>query len=142
MAKANKTKTAAAEAAQEAREGLDMSQDAQGQETPPATADGVQDPYQDLMEPGPVPEPEPAGEALAGPAAFVDYAVTGCNWLRLRQEPNLDAEVVTKLPRGVGVMGLNRPAENGWRQVFTGWLHGWVKDEFLELMEPLEADDG
>lgn len=132
MAKANKTKTAAAEAAQEAREGLGMSQDTQGQETPPAAAEGVQDPYQDLMEPDPVPEPEPAGEALIEPAAFADYVVTGCNWLRLRQEPSLDSEVVTKLPRGVGVVGLNRPAENGWRQVFTGWLHGWVMDKYLE----------
>lgn len=132
MAKANKTKTAAAEAAQEAREGLGMSQDTQGQETPPAAAEGVQDPYQDLMEPDPVPEPEPAGEALIEPAAFADYVVTGCNWLRLRQEPSLDSEVVTKLPRGVGVVGLNRPAENGWRRVFTGWLHGWVMDKYLE----------
>lgn len=136
MAKANETKTAAAEAAQEAREGLDMSQDAQGQETPPAAAEGVQGSHQDLMEPDPVPEPEPAGEALIEPAAFVDYAVTGCSWLRLRQEPSLAAEVVTQLPRGVGVVGLNRPAENGWRQVFTGRLHGWVMDKYLEPLDP------
>lgn len=136
MAKANKTKTAAAEAAQKAREELGMSQDAQGQEMPPAAAEGVQDPYQDLMEPDPVPEPEPAGEALIEPAAFIDYVVTGCNWLRLRQEPSLDAEVVTKLPRGVGVLGLNRPAEKGWRQVFTGRLHGWVMDKYLEPLDP------
>lgn len=132
MAKANKTKTAAAEAAQEVREAQEVPQDIRETDTPPAAAEGVQDPYQDLMEPDPVPEPEPAGEALAEPAAFADYAVTGCNWLRLRQEPSLDSEVVTKLPRGVGVVGLNRPAEKGWRQVFTGWLHGWVMDKYLE----------
>lgn len=132
MAKANKAKTAAAEAAQEAREGQEVPQDIREADAPPAAAEGVQDPYQDLMEPDPVPEPEPAGEALVEPAAFVDYAVTGCNWLRLRQEPSLDAGVVTKLPRGVGVAGFNRPAENGWRQVFTGRLHGWVQDKFLE----------
>ena len=46
------------------------------------------------------------------------------------------------LPCGVGVLGNARPAENGWRQVFTGRLFGWVMDKFLEALELSELDDG
>lgn len=147
MARTKKTKTAAAEAAQKVQEAQAEPQDIRGAETVSTAPEIAQDPYQDLMEPDPA--PGPAEEAREGPggaedeeqAAFVDYAVAKCDWLRLRQEPSLDAPVVTKLPRGVGVLGFNRPAEDGWRQVFTGRLSGWVKDEFLEPLGP-EGDDG
>ena len=66
---------------------------------------------------------------------FVDYVVESAGGLRLREEPDLKAPVVAVLPCGVGVLGNTRPAENGWRQVFTGRLFGWVMDEFLEPME-------
>ena len=66
---------------------------------------------------------------------LIDYTVAGCKRLRLREEPSLDAPVVAVLPCGVGVLGSASPAENGWRQVFTGRLFGWVMDKFLEPLE-------
>ena len=68
--------------------------------------------------------------------------MTGCGQLNLRQEPNLDAPIVARLPCGIGVLGSSLPAEDGWRQVFTGWLFGWVMDAYLEPLELPERDDG
>lgn len=143
-----RSKKKAAVAVQEAREELDLSQDTQGQGTPCAVPETVQDPYQELMEPDPVPEPAgqaretPGGAEDGEPAGFIEYAVAGCRLLRLRQEPSLAAEVVATLPCGMGVMACTRPVVPGWRQVFSGRLCGWVMDEFLEPLEAAEADDG
>ncbi len=138
MAKANKTTAAAPEAAQEAREGLDVSQDTLGQGTPPdapqAGAGGVCGP-EDLDELRGCQDEAELAEAL-----FIEYAVTGCERLNLRQEPSTDAPVVALLPRDVGVFGADGPAADGWRQVCTGRLSGWVMDKYLA---PLELpDDG
>ena len=137
----------AAEAVQEAREGLDLSQD-KGQEAPCAVPETVQDPYQELMEPDSVPEPAgqareaPGGAEDGEPARFIEYAVAGCRLLRLRREPSLAAKVVATRPCGVGVMACTRPVVPGWRQVFSGRLCGWVMDKYLEPLEAAEADDG
>ena len=73
---------------------------------------------------------------------FIEYAVAAKGGLRLREEPSLDAPVAAVLPCGVGVLGNTRPAEDGWRQVFTGRLFGWVMDKFLEALELPELDHG
>ncbi|MBD5098296.1 MAG: SH3 domain-containing protein [Clostridiales bacterium] len=81
-------------------------------------------------------------QAVLEGAELIDYAVAGCKRLRLRAEPSPDAPIITELPCGVGVLGSASPAENGWRQVFTGRLFGWVKDEFLERLALPELDNG
>ena len=80
-------------------------------------------------------------EAELEETEFIEYAVTAKGGLRLRVEPSQDAPVVAVLPCGVGVLGKTRPAENGWRQVFTGRLFGWVMDKFLEPLEPMELPE-
>ena len=110
MAKTKNDKAAAAKAAQDVQDAQKMSQDTQAQEAVPETEE----------------------------TEFIEYAVTAAGGLRLREEPSLDAPVVAVLPCGVGVLGNTRPAENGWRQVFTGRLFGWMLDKFLE---PLELSD-
>lgn len=151
MAKARRAGKAA-ESAQEAQDKLGMDQDARETEHAPGGvqegAEAVQDPYEELMEPDPAPEPAgqareaPGGVEDGEPAGFIEYAVAGCRWLRLRQKPSLAAEVVATLPCGMGVMACTRPVVPGWRQVFSGRLCGWVMDEFLEPLEAAEADDG
>ena len=84
---------------------------------------------------------EASHDIQAEETEFIDYAVTAANGLRLRAEPSNDASVVAVLPCGVGVLGNTRPAENGWRQVFTGRLFGWVMEKFLEPMKLTEPDD-
>ncbi len=120
------------------------------------------DEYQDLMEPDPFTESAEGSEKAAdgvGPdalerglaaeagalkeqddseleeAEFIEYAVSGCKRLRLRREPSTDAPVAAILPCGIGVLGSDRPAVDGWRQVFTGRLFGWVMDQYLEPLE-------
>ena len=101
-----------------------MSQDTQESETASEAAESGQD------------------EADLEETEFIEYAVTAAGGLRLREEPSLNAPVVAVLPCGVGVLGNSRPAENGWRQVFTGRLFGWMLDKFLEPLELPELDDG
>lgn len=124
MAKPKKTETAATAAAQETQDTPEMSQDTQEIESVSEAAESGQD------------------EAELEEVEFIEYAVTAKGGLRLREEPSQDASVVAVLPCDVGVLGNNLPAENGWRQVFTGRLFGWVMDKFLEPLELPELDDG
>lgn len=59
------------------------------------------------------------------------YAVSAGNGLNMRQSPRLDAPVVAVLPCGVGVFD-NGLIQNGWMEVSTGRLTGWVRAEHLE----------
>lgn len=139
MAKAKKSTAAAAETDQEMRENQEMAQDTQ------AAEQGAEDSRTARETIGPEDESELLGcedEAEPEEAEFIEYAVTGCGQLNLRQEPSLDAPIVARLPCGIGVLGSSLPAENGWRQVFTGRLFGWVMDAFLEPLELPEQDDG
>lgn len=124
MARTNKKAEEAAQKAQETQGAQETFQGTQDQETAPGSA---QETTEDVQEPA------------SGETRFTDYAVAGCAYLNLRQEPSLDAPIVTRLPRGIGVLGSDRPAENGWRQVFTGRLFGWVMDKYLE---PLGSSHG
>lgn len=131
MAKAKKPEAAATAAAQE------MSQDTQESETASEAAENGQDEVTQAII-GPDGPEELLGcqdEVDLEETEFIEYAVTAEGGLRLREEPSKDAPVVAVLPCGVGVLGNTRPAENGWRQVFTGRLFGWVMDKFLEALE-------
>ena len=147
MARTKKTETAASEAVQDALEQAEVSQDAQDAETSPAASEGRQEDAVTREEIGPDSEEDLLGcqdadEAELAEVECIEYAVTGCERLNLREEPSLDANIITCLPCGVGVLGSTNPVENGWRLVFTGRLVGWVMDEFLEALEAPEFDDG
>lgn len=147
MTRTKKTATAASEAVQEVRDKQEMSQDVREDEGIPAASEGRQEDViaQEVMGPERTDEPlgcQDADEAELAEVECIEYAVTGCERLNLREEPSLDANVITCLPCGVGVLGSTHPVENGWRLVFTGRLVGWVMDEFLEALEAPEFDDG
>ena len=144
MARPKKTETTATEAAQETQDAQQMSRDAQESETASEAAESGQDEVsQEIIGPdGPEELLGCQDEADLEGTEFIEYAVTAEGGLRLREEPSLDAPVVAVLPCGVGVLGSASPAENGWRQVFTGRLSGWVKDEFLERLALPELDQG
>lgn len=60
----------------------------------------------------------------------LEYVVIAAHGLNLRQRPSPNAPIITVLPCGVGVYtGL---VQNGWMEVSTGKLAGWVKAEYLE----------
>ena len=94
-----------------------------------------QDPYQELMEPDPIEEPETVETAPEEPepveTAPIEYAVTGCDYLNLREAPSLDAPVIVRLPRGVGVSDTGE-IQGEWCEVATGRLTGWVMAQYLE----------
>lgn len=139
MARRKKAETMAPETAQEAHDAQGMSQDTQEQETAPGSAQEIPVGLGETI--GPESEEELVGcqdEAELEKTEFIEYAVTAAGGLRLREEPDLKSPIVAVLPCGVGVLGSDRPAEGGWRQVFTGKLFGWVMDKFLE---PLELSD-
>lgn len=159
MARTKKAESTAAEAAQRAqeqsqdvREQRDVSQDIQGQETGQEAAETPQGASsaptaQEVIGPE-NPEDllgcqdEDEDEAELEETEFIEYAVAGCGRLNLRESPSLAAPIVAALPCGVGVLGNTRPAEEGWRQVFTGRLFGWVMDKYLEPLELPGQDDG
>ena len=61
----------------------------------------------------------------------LEYAVTGCGYLNLREGPGLEAPIITELPRGVGVVDTGK-TQGEWWQVTTGFLTGWVMGRYLE----------
>ena len=61
----------------------------------------------------------------------LEYAVTGCSCLNLREGPGLEAPIITELPRGVGVADTGK-TQGEWWQVTTGFLTGWVMGRYLE----------
>lgn len=65
------------------------------------------------------------------PDAPLEYAVTGCALLNLREAPSLDAPIIVALPRGVGVSNTGQ-VQGPWWEVATGKLRGWVLDQYLE----------
>ena len=135
MAGTKNTAAAAPETAQNGQEIQEVTQDVQAQETAPDGPLEVAEPVCEAVGPeGPddLPGHQDEDGAELDETEFIEYAVKGCKRLNLREEPNLNAPVVAELPYGVGVLGNSRPAENGWRQVFTGRLFGWVMDKFLE----------
>lgn len=88
---------------------------------------------QKTAEPAEVSQPsEIVGTAETAP----EYAVIAQTGLNLRAEPNREAEVLAVLPKGVGVR-LVRPIENpdGWVDVRTGYLTGWVMAQYLARLE-------
>jgi len=94
---------------------------------------------------GPESEAELAGcqeaedEVVLAEGMFVVYAVTAEGGLRLRREPSLNAPVIAELPWGAGVFGDGNPPIDGWRQVFTGRLSGWMMAEYLEPVAAPES---
>jgi len=75
---------------------------------------------------------EAEDEVVLAKGMFIVYAVTAEGGLRLRREPSLNAPVIAELPWGAGVFGNGDPPIDGWRQVFTGRLSGWMMAEYLE----------
>lgn len=147
MARTKKTETAASEAVQEVRNEQGMSQNVREDEGVPVAPEGRQEGAVTREEIGPDSEEDLLGcqdvdDAELAEVECIEYAVTGCERLNLREEPSLDANVISCLPCGAGVLGSTHPVENGWRLVFTGRLIGWVMDEFLEALEAPEFDDG
>ena len=140
MARTKQSAAKALEAAQEAQEQQDLSQDIQEQEaaqTVPETAQegsaaqeviGPDDPAELLGC-----EDEPTDEAELMDGLLVEFAVTPKGGLRLRAEPSLDAPVVAILPCGAGVLADDEP-EDGWVHVRTGWLDGWMLADRLEAL--------
>ncbi len=144
-----KTKTAAkaAENAQEAFDTQKVSQNIREDESAPEAPGGQREDTVTREVIGPDSAEELLGCQDADGAVLcevecIEYAVTGCGQLRLREEPRLDAPVAALLPEGVGVLGNSGAAQNGWRLVFTGRLVGWVMDEYLEALELPGDDDG
>lgn len=128
-----KSETAAAETAQDTHDAQEMSQDAQAQETTTDSAQEVPTGRGETIDP----ESEGdllgcQGEAELEETEFIEYAVTPTGGLRLREEPRLDAPIITELPCGAGVFGDGEPGPDGWRHVFTGRLSGWMMDKYLE----------
>lgn len=121
MAKSNANAVKGSDAAKKAQDEQEMSQDVQEAESQGTdtvaqeTAQGVED-------------------AELKDGVLVSYAVKAKGGLRLREGPSLDAPVIGVLPCGAGVFGDSGPAENDWRQVFTGRLSGWMMDERLEVL--------
>lgn len=80
--------------------------------------------------------PEDASELLGCQEAPPDippleYAVTGCTSLNLRERPGLDAPIIAVLPCGVGVSDTGQ-VQGDWWEVVTGRLTGWVLSTYLE----------
>lgn len=141
MARTTKNETAAPDAAQDAGGQSGVSQDTQEVKAAPAASEGPQEGAATHEVIGPDSEDELLGcqdEAELAEGVLCPYAVVGCNALNLRAEPSMDALIMAKLPWGAGVFGDDDSAEDGWRQVFTGRLSGWVMDKYLEELQPLE----
>ena len=116
MAAKRKTPETAPDAVQETAEPADVSQPLESAETVPGAAQEAAEPAE-----------------LSWPA---EYAVIALKGLNLRKEPNREAEVLAVLPKGVGVW-LDRPIEDpdGWVEVCTGYLTGWVMARYLARLE-------
>lgn len=76
-------------------------------------------------------EKEQEGEPEDQTDGPLEYAVTGCGYLNLREGPGLEAPIITELPRGVGVVDTGK-TQGEWWQVTTGFLTGWVMGRYLE----------
>lgn len=92
----------------------------------PAELLGCQD-----AQPEAEPDANPQAPADLPGDAPLEYAVTGCDRLNLRERPGLDAPVIVELPRGVGVCDTGR-TDGDWWKVTTGRLAGWVMATYLE----------
>ena len=139
MAKTNKTKAAAPEAAQGVQDEQEMSQGVQAQETVPAASDAPQESAvtQEIIGPDGAEELlgcQDGDEAELAEGLLQPYAVTDCEHLNLREGPSLDASIITVLPRGAGVFGDGEQGPDGWRHVRTGRLSGWMMDKHLEAL--------
>ncbi len=62
---------------------------------------------------------------------IIEYAVAGCELLNLREQPGLEARILTVLPCGVGVSATGQ-RQGEWWEVVTGRLTGWVLSTYLE----------
>lgn len=121
--------SAALESARDAQDGLGMGTDIPAvQEAAEGAANGQiigsADPAELL---GCQEEAEPVEGVVCCP-----YVVTAENGLNLRMKPSLDADILGTLPCGAGVFAEDGPAQNGWRQVSTGRLSGWMLAQHLE----------
>lgn len=81
-------------------------------------------------------------EAVLSEAVLQPYAVAFKGGLRLRQEPRLDAPIITELPCGAGVYADGESGPDGWLHVLTGKLSGWMMSEYLEALPLPELGDG
>lgn len=128
MAKTRSAKKATV-AAQEAREAQEMTQDVQGQETPPDAAQGAREEH--ITGAGAI-GPEDGAELAE--CVLTQYAVAGTALLNLRERPSLDAPVIAKLPQGAGVFADGEPGPEGWLHVCTGRLEGWMMAQYLDAL--------
>ena len=112
MTAKKKVAETAPEAVQETAEPVEVSQ-------PLESAEAAPEAVQETAEPAEVSQP-------------LEYAVIALYGLNLRKAPNMDAEVLAVLPKGVGVRPVS-PIEDpdGWAEVCTGYLTGWVMARYL-----------
>lgn len=60
------------------------------------------------------------------------------NWLNIRKEPGTDKEIIGKLPKNAGCH-IYKVNKDGWADIVSGGVRGWVKAEYLLMDE--EAED-
>lgn len=66
----------------------------------------------------------------------MEYAVIAPKGLNLRKKPDLEAEVLAVLPEGCGVWPVELIEDpDGWAEVCTGYLTGWVMARYLARLE-------
>jgi len=132
MGRTKKNAAEAPEAVQAEREPQEVSQGILGSEAVSGTAGCPQEGAVPQEVIGPESETELLGcqEEIPGDPPL-EYAVTGCDLLNLRERPGLDARIITALPRGVGVSDTGQ-RQGDWWEVATGRLIGWVLSTYLE----------
>ena len=77
--------------------------------------------------------PDPTYRPLPELKAGEHYAAVKASALNVRKEPSTEAPVLEQLAKGRRVVVASDPDADGWVQVHTGEVDGFVKGEYLEF---------
>lgn len=114
-------------------------EDAASDETEGASDEKEDEEEQEESEPTPAakttPKPTPAAKVTPPPKPYVVISETPTGWLRVRSEPSMSGEEITKVDSG-SMLPYLEEEDNGWYKIeYEEDEEGWISGTYAEIVD-------